>query len=508
MARLPRYQESGLISADIPRLDFANLKEERAFASSVSESLDRISQFAFGQAKKQREEENKIYGMQLRTEYEGEVQKELNNLMIEVETGRLSDFNLIQDRVKALQGYATEIQKYDLEQANGLMRSISTGGNALLKRSSDILVKAYDAQVSVTTDETVRNLKSNLETLYKVETNPERIQEYEAGARAIAFAMAAKSPTSIPDKLKDFETARISARNAALTGYFLSSEFNTGKPLDTLERLRAGDAGKYSQIWGGMDDDQRTKVVDRMLKQLADEESLITRQAKLTNEKNRVANLTDYDEFLKGNIGSDTLLANYARRGYVPSQEELRAIRGGDIGGMQLQEFGTLESLARRNQLSLDQADSYFKSGRISLKQRNELFKVIDNVEDKDLRLGKRVIDNEFAPDPFNVTTNMAEIKGRLENQLIGMYEVARREGKPFDAQAAAKILVDNEKQGAKYREIDAAKERLRTLLQQNGIADTDRTNWTVEDLKRAGVTNKNTINSIMRSVKAINGNQ
>lgn len=507
MARLPTYQESGLISADVPRLDFANLKEERAYSASVTESLDKISQFAFGQLKKQRDEENRIYGMQLRTEYESEVQKELNNLMVEVETGRLSDFNVIQDRVKALQGYATEIQKYDLDQANGLMRSISTGGNALLKRSSDILVKAYDAQVSVTTDETIRNLKSNLETLYKVETNPERIQEYEAGARSIAFAMAAKSPASIPDKLKDFEAARISARNAALTSYFMSQEFQDGSPTNTLERLRSGDAGRYSQIWQSMDEDQKTKVTDRMLKQLADDEALVTRQQKLTDQKNRVANIDDYDLYLKGNIGSDELLARYRSRGYIPSREEISAIRTGDTGGAELVFFGSLESLANRGQLSLKQAGDYFKEGKISLKQRNSLFKIIDRSEPPELARAKELISNEFVPNPFDPMTKLGnQIAADLKNQLISKFEEARKVGAPFDAVREAKDLISSRKTQDDLIQKQQIKDRLKELLTESKLQYKE--DWTDEDLQRAGVSNTKTRASIMRQVKALRNMQ
>ena len=60
MARIPRFQESGLISADVPRLDFANLREEAKGFSSISENLDKISSFAFGKVKEEEKEKKRI----------------------------------------------------------------------------------------------------------------------------------------------------------------------------------------------------------------------------------------------------------------------------------------------------------------------------------------------------------------------------------------------------------------------------------------------------------------
>ena len=46
MAELPRYQETGRIYSDLPSFDFANVRESMKFSQSISNSLDRLSNFA------------------------------------------------------------------------------------------------------------------------------------------------------------------------------------------------------------------------------------------------------------------------------------------------------------------------------------------------------------------------------------------------------------------------------------------------------------------------------
>lgn len=506
MAKLPQYQESGLISADVPRLDFANVRESAKGYGAISEGLDKISQFAFGKVKEQQKEEQRILGIQLRADLEGEVQKELSNLDVQVETGQLSNFDDIQNRIKSMQGMARGLAEVDVEQANGLMRSISTGGNALLKKSADILTKAYGAQVDVKTDETISSLRRNLESLYGVETDPEMIAQYEAGARNIAFALASQNPTNLPKKMDEFEKARVAARNTSMTNYFVTTEFAT-RPSDALAKLRAGDAGKYSAIWNQMDEGQRDSVVDRMLKRQADDLTIIDRDNKLSIERNRAANYDDYNQFYRGSIGADELLNRMSARGYIPGREELKQIREGDVPGAPDQYFGALQYKARQGQMGLEDANGLFEQRRISLKQRNDLFALIDKTDRPDLARAKDFISNSFVPNPLDPTTRAGNVrKAEVTNQLLAEEQEARSQGKPFDAFGRAQALVAARQQQEDVKALQADRDRLRQKLEKSGLAYSE--DYTDETLKRAGISNANERKSILRSIKSIKDNQ
>ena len=47
MADLPRYQSTGRVYADLPQLDFANVRESFKQSQSLSNQLDRLSNYAF-----------------------------------------------------------------------------------------------------------------------------------------------------------------------------------------------------------------------------------------------------------------------------------------------------------------------------------------------------------------------------------------------------------------------------------------------------------------------------
>jgi Zn/Cd-binding protein ZinT len=499
---LPRYQQTGLLIGDTPRLDFANLQEAARGAQTVSASLDRISQFAFGQAQKQQREENQILGIQMRAELESEVQKQISELDVQVSTGQLSNFDEIQERVQAMKGYARELYGVDVEQANGLMRSISVSGNALLKKSADLIVNAYGTQVDVKTDETIGNLQSNLEMLYRYEQDPELIAQYEAGARGIAFGLAAQNPKNIEKKMQSFEEARVAARDNAFVDYFKSNEFSA-QPSEALMKLRAGDAGRYSPIWDAMGQDQREKVVQRMIKRTADDLLVLQNERKVKEEIVRVDNSLDYDKFYSGEIGGNQLIANMRARGYTPGREEISAIRSGDSSGGSLQLFGTLESRARRGQLSEDQATSMAKSQSISWKQRNDLLKIINGSERGDISRAKEFIANSFVPNPLDPTTKRSyEVKADVTNQLLIKATEAEKAGKPFDAMAEAETLVSKRLEQNDMKALAAAKETLKIRLQKAGLEYSE--DYTDETLRRAGVSNAKVRKSIMDSVRAV----
>jgi hypothetical protein len=506
MARLPTFQEAGIISADVPRLDFAATKEQARFSQGVAENLDRISQFAFGEAERKRKEENKILGIQLRADLESEVQKELNNLEIQVETGQLSNFEDIQNRVKSLQGMARSLAQIDPEQASGLMRSISNGGNVLLKKSSDILVKAYGSQVDTKTNETISTLRRNMETMYSAETDPELISQYEAGARGIAFSLASQNPSTLPSKMEDFEKARIAARNSSMTNFFVTPEF-ASRPSDAIAKLRSGDAGKYSAVWAKMDEGQRDLIVQSMLKRQADDLQVIDRDNKLSVERNRAENYVDYDLFYRGTIGGDELLRRMGKRGYIPSREEQRQIMQGDIPGAPDNYFGVLDFKARKGQMGLEEANNLFTAGRISLKQRNELFALIDKTDRPDVARAKEFISNAFVPNPLDPSTRAGNVRrAEVTNQLLSEMEQARIDGKPFDAFGRAQALTSSRLQQEDLKALQEDRNRLRDKLNEFGLSYNE--DYTDETLQRAGVSNANKRKTIMRIIKSIKDNQ
>lgn len=509
MARIPRFQESGLISADVPRLDFANVREEAKGYESLSSGLDKLAEFAFGKVEKERKEANKILGIQLRADMELEVQKEIDRLSGAIDRDELT-YEQTQREVQALQGFARGVAAVDIEQASGLMRSISTSGNALLRKMSDIETAKYAADVDVKANQAVRSLGKNLQDVWGLYRNgqmtEEEVLQYEAGARGIMAGVAGQSKDAIKKYLDAdgaFEKARVAARNNTMTTYFTTSDFAT-RPSDALTKLRSGDAGVFTPVWGQLDDIERDKIVQTMLKRQADDLTIIDRDNKLSIERNRAANYDDYNQFYRGSIGGDELLKRMSARGYIPGREELKQIREGDIPGAPDQYFGALEFRAKQGQMSLYQANELFEQRRISLKQRNGLFGIIDKTENQSESRAKEKIRNAFVPNPNDTSAREGpKRRAEVESHLLGMMAVAQRDGVPFDIEATADILIEARKKQADFINLEDNRERLRKKLEEIGLEY--REDYTMDTLRRSNKGNANQHKTIDRLVKSIN---
>jgi hypothetical protein len=266
MARLPRYQESGLISADIPRMDFANLREASAQQQSIGEALTRISEFAFGRVQKEREQQNKLIGIQLRTDFEMESARELATLKAQVETGSIKDLTALQESITALaQRQAKVIGQYSAEQAAGLANSISNQGRALMGFAAEKLTNEYQASFDVIADDAIKDQITNLKTA--IQANPSADAVSLAGFNALNTIIPIASQTSKRDEtLKKMRDGISQAKSEVIAEYITSLEF-ASSATEAILKLESNNAGKYSEVWSRMDDNEKQGVFDRLKKQ-------------------------------------------------------------------------------------------------------------------------------------------------------------------------------------------------------------------------------------------------
>jgi hypothetical protein len=266
MARLPRYQESGLISADIPRMDFANLREASAQQQSIGEALTRISDFAFGKVQKEREQQNKLTAIGLRTDFEMESAKQLAILKSQVETGQVKDLTVLQESITALAQKQTKVLgQYSAEQAAGLANSIGGQGRALMGFAAEKLTNEYRASFDVLADDAIKDQITNLKT--SIQANPSADAVSLAGLNALNTIIPIASQTTKPDNtIKKMKDGVSQAKSEVVAEYITSLEF-ASSATEAILKLESNNAGKYSEVWSGMDDNERQGVFDRLKKQ-------------------------------------------------------------------------------------------------------------------------------------------------------------------------------------------------------------------------------------------------
>lgn len=506
MAQLPRYQSSGIFAADVPRLDFANLRESAQGMQNISGQLDRLSQFAFGEAKREQDKADKLTAIQVRSELEGVVQKRMAELTVLVETGQMADYGKIQSEIQSLSGLADGLKDLDIDQANGLLSSIRTSGKALMAKSSDIIVKNYQAGLKVQVNDLTTSLERTLQTAYEVSQDPTELEMVKGNARGKVFALSMQAGNA-DEAMIAFDKAATRARDSVLARYFTSKEFGATSTYDAVERIRRNEAGKYLAVWDGMPSDQK----DAVIKQIYDEQA---RKAQvLQNEQSAKKNLAlvndteTWDAYYNGQIGGEEAIRRLKAGGGI-SPEQIKAIRSGDQGGANLALFGSLEMQARTGNMSIEQVDGMLANNQISAKQRNDLNKIVLGLEGKDMGPAKELISNAFVPNKLDPsTTNSHMVRARVESKLIVARDQAQKDGKPFDPIAEAQKLIDAEKNSIEITRQAEAKKTLEDRLKaaglqkfvDNGIIPTE------EDLINAGIKKSDpNFQPILRAARAM----
>lgn len=448
--------------------------------ANLGNALDRLSQFAFGEAKKEQDRVNKLTAIQVRTELESEVQKRMAELNVKVETNQLSDFNAIKTEVQALSGLADGLKDLDIDQANGLLGSIRTSGKALLAKSSEILVKNYQAGLQVQVNELNKDYSLTLQTALEAEPEPETFDYVKGLARRHVYSVGAQA-NNVDKAMADFDVAATQARDNVLAKHFLSAEFAT-KPSEALAKLSTGDAGRYSKIWATMPEDQKEKVTDRILKQSANIYQQQEREKNLAKEAAKAEGLNIREDYFMGKISGQTAVKRLKTIGDI-SPEEMKAILTGDRPGND-ELNGRLESLVDQGRLGEDGIDSYAKSGAISWKQANGL-KKLSRGADKDYNQAISLINARLGvPDPMTPGfRNERKLAADAKAEFISRRAIAVQNGEAFNPVETAELVIKNVKNSDTAKQIAEDRKRLSDKLDELGIRFND--NLTEDALNR-----------------------
>lgn len=481
MARLPRYQESGLVAGDIPRLDFANLREESNVMQGIGNALDRVSQFAFGEAKKETDRVNKLTAIQVRSDLEAVVQKKIADLTVKVETNQITDYSQIQSEIQALSGLSSSLVDLDIDQANGLMSSIRTSGKALLAKSSDIMVKNYQAGLNVQLRELIDSSELNLQTKLEVNQDPNEFKIATGELRLKAYAIGARAGNA-DQAMKDFDLAAERARDNVMSKYFLSSEFAT-KPSEALAKLNSKDAGKFSQIWNGMTEQQQDKVRTRILKQSADLYSQQEREKKLAEDAAKAQGLDIRQDLYTNKISPQVAVKRLRAIGDI-GREEMKALLTGDGVDGNVELFGRFESLVDQGLMGENAIDAYASAKTISWKQANQLKKMARGA-DKEFSQAVQFINSSLGvPDPLTPGfRNERKLAADAKSEFISRRDAAIKAGEAFDPIATAESVVKKQRESNLFKQIQADRERLTNLLGKAGIVYNE--NLTIDALNR-----------------------
>lgn len=383
MARLPRYQSSGLIAADVPRIDFANIREQSKQAQSIGDALTRISEFAFGQVQKEREQRNKLQAIQLRTDFEMEAAKELATIDAMIESGGVKNITEVQEYITALAQKQTKVLgQYSAEQAAGLANSIGGQGRALMAKASKRLVDVIQANNDINIADTIQSEARLLETLFETAGSEEEIAKglFEADGRMSGIALGSANPTKA---IEEWRKARLGARDNSFARYFGSTEFAASEN-ERLIKLDNNNGGKYANQWKQLSTEEKKKVKDRIYDAQLQKIEAVRRERDLKRIENEANFVNLYRDFVtEKNPNKRAAIAKDLLKMADSTAEIDKIIKAPTEGGSSLL-FSNLREQIRNGEIqSITALQRYVRPGGIDQTQLNSLQTQFYDLQDK-----------------------------------------------------------------------------------------------------------------------------
>jgi hypothetical protein len=315
-----------------PGVDYIGPRAEAQAAGSLAQVLDRMSQYAFGEAKRQRADEGLQYAannpptaeqleaakngdpsslipqgnstyfdqavrkarsFELSSHFEIEGRNELAKLLSDVEAGTATS-EQVEARITTLtEGFAKSLSKVEPEAALKFRATMATHGNTVLNAAYSAEVKRAKAQRSAKFDMDFDNGVRLLETT--VTQHPEKLAAMADVFRTNVNTQALLLGDAALQKeySTKFEVALRGAKINALTKEF-ASEAYMGDLVTTLQKIRMGDAGRLSPVLQDLitnDFDAVAKVTANVM--AAQNQRDAAEKAKREDEKRK-----DFAEFL------------------------------------------------------------------------------------------------------------------------------------------------------------------------------------------------------------------
>lgn len=313
---LPVYQRRGIMYADLPRVETASLKEGARGFESIDRKLDQLSAFIQREGTVAAKEQALAYaaqnpvtqeqideavaskgegkswlsaltggniydetlqaaqGSMLANQLSIEAQKKFRELQVLAENNQIG-FDEAQVEIQdVIDGYAATISAFSPEASIKARASMATAGNGVLKSVAEKQSKIFAAAQAAKLDEDIFSVRRFAEDeFYRGDSwNPTTQSYIRAEDRIAAIfnpieeqAVAMGQQGRLPKLLEAKREARING----VTRGLLDEKF-AASHTKAYQRIINGDLGEYESSWAVMSDDERDKVKQKFLKEVAD----------------------------------------------------------------------------------------------------------------------------------------------------------------------------------------------------------------------------------------------
>ena len=537
MAELPRYQPTGYLPADVPRLDFANIKESVAMTQGISAALDRLSNFAFKEAEEQARREGmqwapentptaeqvmaakddpdalqklfakpgtvfgdaarKVQAIQLRTELESIGRQKLAELSIKSEREGYT-LDQIQKETKALtNGYARAISAVDAEEGSRFRASISMVGSSLIataaKNFENTLVEQRAALVTEHLASTPVNIANHIKTI----DDPIKLQalinaEFE---KVLSAAGSVRKPGFVTEKAQDFEKIKLNA----IIEYAISKDFAPTE-IDGYRKLINKDYGKLSEVMKNVNLD---KLKTQWLEKTGNiiESNNKANALSLSLNQDKVYEI--FENVRSGKIGGQDGHRQIRALGVTLPDGQMKELLSGEGAGATPREFGNYESMTQRGLLGENDINSLAEKGKMSWTQANKLKQQARN-PDSPMRDALSYARAAVGA-PGEMTFGFGYEKQRYEriqSQLREKKYDASQTGKPFDPMQTVKDIIKADSATVEHQQYQSELQDFKDRLKRNNIKFDENRIYTDKDLKDLGAREKQILLEMQSKLK------
>jgi hypothetical protein len=337
---LPIYQQAGLLSQPTQRLDFANLRESERTSQMMSQSLDRLSDFAFRAAAKNAQiqgrqwavenevkpeqiadalkkgtdlstfvpaagtffgdEARKITAYQLRASLETSARAQMAGITERVELGQITSLKEVQDEMYGIiKGGGKVIGAIDPEVSTSFQASVAVAGNAVFqyaaKKIHELNIEGLKYQATKLIEDSPRNISTIIQGTLDPVALKDKIALEER--RVSDQLYTTRDPAFHEKGMIEFRKNVAEAKVAVLSDYLSSTEFNK-KESETLALMRQNNVGKYSAIWADLDEPSKLSIRTKVQQQFVETAMARNREQEVKKDENNRTFVSTYAKWL------------------------------------------------------------------------------------------------------------------------------------------------------------------------------------------------------------------
>lgn len=479
MADNIRFQRSGIMYAEFPTLQYANIQEEIKQARSLNASLDRISEFAYKGAVKKAEEAGMQYGVEntptlkqvmdsiknkekpsdlfqptdttfgeaarkiqvatFRTELEREARAAFTDIDAVVNSGNPYNMQEIDDELNGIvDGHSKVLAGIDPEESAKYRQSITILGNATRKNALDRISKRIEAENLAKVDEELDNLKKQVPVLLDTYGTFEDYKLVEKQLKLSVDELITRiDPNKVAEKKNEINKIFKNAVIDHIGNYILKDKTFAATSGEASIKVMEGQAGDKTQLLNDyVAPEDRMEVVKKLTEKKVAQNNLIEANEKLTKKLKEDDYRITMQDFYNGKLSPQETIAALHAKDIPISNDEYKAITTAqEETPANLETYSKMINRVNVDLLSISEIDAATKANRITFKQGLQLKDIYFRRTESDKEIKRGILNklNISSPEMLLVKTELDPIVAKSYTAVKKEVDELRAKGMPVN---------------------------------------------------------------------------